>query len=65
MNVHEHNARRLADLGGPMGALCTGLLALLDQAREDSMWAQACAEHLAERGTLGGIPPQVTPGWRP
>lgn len=63
MNIHERNARYLADTSGPMGALCRGLLDLLDAAREDSIWAQAIAEYAEERGTLGGIPMPYTATW--
>lgn len=63
MNVHEAAARIIAQNDSPTGHLCRGLLALLDQAREDSIWAQAIAEYHAERVTLGGIPRGFTHSW--
>lgn len=66
MKQHEINARRLAEIGGPMGALCRELLKDLDAARAESIWLQAVVEYQDELSTLGGIPPgyHLPKGWR-
>lgn len=56
MNVHEAAARRIAQNDSPVGHLCRGLLELLDNARDDSIWCQAIVEYQDELRTLGGIP---------
>lgn len=63
MNVHERNARLVAQADTPIGHLCRGLLKLLDDAREDSIWCQAIVEYQDELRTLGGIPRGFTATW--